>query len=118
MEKRQRSLKKNDVILLCAVLAAGLFCLLFFALGQSGEALAVISVDGVTVREISLKDAPDETFTLAGRPVSFTVSGGEICFTNVDCPDHICENYGFISKPGETAVCMPNKTALVIKQRT
>lgn len=32
----------------------------------------------------------------------------------IDCPDHICVNTGFISQEFQSAVCLPNKTAIAI----
>lgn len=46
--------------------------------------------------------------------MSFEVKEGAIRFVDVDCPDHICEDEGFVSLEGQTAVCMPNRVALSI----
>ena len=115
LKKTKNTFKKNDLVLICAVACAAGLCAVFFFFSKSDTPIAVISTNGTVVREINLKTAPDETFTLTDRPVSFTIKGGKIRFTNVTCPDHICENYGFIGKAHETAVCMPNKTAITIK---
>ena len=41
----------------------------------------------------------------------------KIRFVNVTCPDHLCEGFGFISLPTQTAVCMPNRVSVLIDGR-
>lgn len=97
-------------VLLCGVAAA----LLYWP--REGSAVAVISVDGAEYRRIDLASAADGVFSIAqdtGKPVSFEVRGGKIRFVDVTCPDHVCEKAGWCEAPGQRAVCLPNRTALV-----
>lgn len=97
-------------VLLCGVAAI----LLYWP--REGNAIAVISVDGEEYRRIDLANAADGTFSIArdtGKPVSFEVRGGKIRFVDVTCPDHVCEKAGWCESPGQRAVCLPNRTALV-----
>lgn len=83
---------------------------------REGRAVAVISVDGNEIRRIELEKAENGIFSIeeeSGKPVSFELQDGAIRFVNVTCPDHICEKAGWCDAPGERAVCMPNRTALV-----
>ncbi len=41
------------------------------------------------------------------------VRGEKIRIKGASCYDQVCVQFGFISKPGETAVCLPHK--LVVK---
>ena len=108
--------KKTDAAVIgLLLLAAAGFALFYWLRPQGDNPTAVISVDGAVVREIDLTKAADGRFSLTDRPVSFEISEHRIRFVDVDCPDHICENTGFVSRPGESAVCMPNKTALQIR---
>lgn len=99
------------IVLLCVASAA------FLYRPRGGDAVAVISVDGKEYRRISLSDGGEPyIFSIAadnGKPVSFEVSGGRVRFIDVDCPDHVCEKAGWCEKPGDRAVCMPNRTTLV-----
>lgn len=109
-------MKKSDIILTSLILLAVVgFALFYFFAPSSGDGVAVISVNGETVREISLSSTEDIIFTLTEVPASFEVKSHKIRFVNVDCPDHLCENTGFVSRVGESAICMPNKTSLVIR---
>ncbi len=40
-------------------------------------------------------------------PVELVVEDGTIRFANARCPDHDCERFGRLSKPGEWAACLP-----------
>ena len=44
--------------------------------------------------------------------VQFEVKNGAVSFVNASCPDRLCEREGFLSKAGQTAVCLPRKTIL------
>lgn len=48
-------------------------------------------------------------------PVTLAVKDGAISFVNSQCPDHICEGTGFISREGRTAICMPAGVAVIIE---
>ena len=118
MENRDFSLKKRDLLILLAVFLLAAAAWLFWrATASSEQNLAVITLDGVEIRRIDLETEPDGVFSLQqeyGVPVSFEVKEGAIRFVDVDCPDHICEDEGFVSLEGQTAVCMPNRVALSI----
>lgn len=110
----QRSLmKRRDIIIIVAIVLICAVVLVWYSSRKPGD-VAVITFDGKTVKEISLTDA-DQLLTLQGNDrVHFEMKDHAIRFVDVDCPDKICENVGYISKQGETAVCMPNKTTLTI----
>ena len=118
MESREFSLKKRDLLILLAVFLLAAAAWLFWrATASSEQNLAVITLDGAEIRRIDLETEPDGVFSLQqeyGVPVSFEVKEGAIRFVDVDCPDHICEDEGFVSLEGQTAVCMPNRVALSI----
>lgn len=46
--------------------------------------------------------------------VHLEVRGGAIGFVDSPCPDHICENYGFLSQADQQAVCLPARAVLMI----
>lgn len=47
-------------------------------------------------------------------PVTLQVEGGAVRFINSQCPDHLCEGFGYISHEGETAICMPAGVAVMV----
>lgn len=119
-EKRSFALGKKDWIVIGILLLAAAGCWLFYrAAHQPPEQtnLAVIAIDGKEVLRLNLLEEEDRILSLEevyGVPVSFQIEDRRIRFVNVTCPDHICENAGYLSMEGQTAVCMPNRTSLSI----
>jgi hypothetical protein len=37
------------------------------------------------------------------------IESGKIRFVDADCPDQVCVHAGWLTKPGDVAVCLPNK---------
>ena len=111
-------MSKKDLLLIGGILIIALLLGGFFLL-QQGEnsGVAALSVDGSVVALYDLEKESDRFIDLqefCGVPVTLEIQDGAIRFYESLCPDHICENYGFISREGETAVCMPNRTVLTI----
>lgn len=100
-----------------AVLAA---CAGFFVLRERSAApgaSARVTLGSKQILEIPLREEDDYRIDLEkdyGVPVSFEVKGGAVRFVDVTCPDHICEKTGFVSADGQTAVCMPNRVAVLV----
>ncbi len=38
-----------------------------------------------------------------------------IGIVEADCPDQVCVHEGFLSKPGETSVCLPHKVMIEVR---
>ena len=107
--RREFLLIVTAALLLLSVLAYNQF-------GVHGGA-ARVSIDGQVVLSVDLAREPDGMIALGGDygvPASLEVKDGKIRFVDVDCPDHLCEKAGFIGADGQMAVCMPNRTAVVI----
>ncbi len=100
-----------------AALAALGGWLLFVRQGTSRGTAALVTVNGQEWAVFPLEEyTSDWSVSLASRgvPVHFTFSDGQIRFYNVDCPDKVCENAGWLSRENQTAVCMPNRTSVQI----
>lgn len=111
-------MSKKDLRLIAGILLFALLIGGFLLLRQSEtKGVAALSVDGTIVALYDLEKEPNQLIDLQenyGVPVTLEIREGSISFRESVCPDHICENYGFISREGETAVCMPNQTVLTI----
>lgn len=92
----------------------------FFLLNpkQSAEALtALVTVDGREVLRVDLSEEREPyvidlaEFSVPGK---LEVKDHQIRFIEVTCPDHICEKTGFLHAEYQTAVCMPNRTAVCV----
>ena len=121
MKKRGSfALQKRDWVVIGALLLLAAGCWLFYRFTYrppQEQNLAVIMIGGKEVMRLNLLEETDRIFSLEedyGIPVSFQIEDHRIRFVQVTCPDHICENAGYLSMEGQSAVCMPNRTSLSI----
>ena len=121
MKKRGSfALQKRDWVVIGALLLLAAGCWLFYRFTYrppQEQNLAVIMIDGKEVMRLNLLEETDRIFSLEedyGIPVSFQIEDHRIRFVQVTCPDHICENAGYLSMEGQSAVCMPIRTSLSI----
>lgn len=96
------------VFLTILLLAVGSFFLVNAK--PSGEKLvAVVTQNGAELYRIDLEEATDRTeLEIGGNYHELLVAeNGRIRFEQADCPDRICVKSGWISRPGQVAVCVP-----------
>ena len=107
-------MKKNILFALAILAAAGLLAL--WGMGRGAGAQAVVSVAQGETRRISL--AQDGVYQIEGAPfpVTLEVKDGAIRFVDSQCPDHICENYGWLSREHDQAICAPGGVVVTIEE--
>lgn len=106
---------KSDIFLIIGLLAAAFLTMLFYSInwGEREAVKAEILLNGKVVKEVSLEK--DTIFSIHEREnVVFEVKDGKIRISESDCPDKICVHTGFISRPMQTAVCLPNAISVRI----
>ncbi|MDR1664988.1 MAG: NusG domain II-containing protein [Clostridiales bacterium] len=106
---------KKDIALFGALVFAALLAYLFFVRPERniGAVYGQIAVDGRVVKNFAL--TADNIFSIEQNPhLRFEVKNGAAAFIASDCPDKICVRTGFLSRAGQTAVCLPNKVSLRI----
>jgi len=65
--------------------------------------------------DIHLRLSENTEFILPQNPnVRFKIENGAAAFIASDCPDQVCVHMGFLSRPGQSAACLPNFVSLVI----
>ena len=108
MSSRFPLFRKRDLLifLLAAVLAGAGF---LQWLPKSGAPVAVIEQDGKEIRRVELSSIPQpETLVLDGEiSVTILLEPGQVSIIHSDCPDQICVNTGTLTRPGQSAVCLP-----------
>lgn len=114
--------KKAELIIIGILLAAALIASAFIFLpgfGKNQYNIARVTLDGKEIMQIDLAgdDTVYDLYPDYGVPVRFELKDHQIRYVDVDCPDHLCEKEGFISKELEYAICMPNKVAVMIYTR-
>lgn len=113
----QRFFKKGDLLIIGGIVLAAALLLVFFVWNRSRGGTAQVTLvtsEGSEVTEISL--AEDKIVHIEGAPFAVTleVSDGRIRFIESQCPDHICENVGWLQYEGDEAICLPAKVWLKI----
>ena len=85
--------------------------------GGEPQTVAVITVNNEEVRRITLSGNTEseifDIFSSDGDYNTIEVRGESIRIKGANCYDQVCVQFGFISKPGETAICLPHE--LVVK---
>lgn len=118
---RRPTVSQKDLLLVIALLLTAAAVFFFFLPKPSDQyPIAVLSINGKNVKKIDLSADQSMELDLSdefGVPVVLEVQNHAVRFLRSQCPDHICEGYGFISQEPQTAVCMPNRTVLTIHSR-
>lgn len=112
--KRSFVLKKDFIIIGALLLfAGGWLAFRNFLVKPASSVQADIYYDSRMVKTVALTSGLNETFAVPGQPdVVLRVSNGKICFDSSTCRDKICIKAGYLSRPGESAACLPNKVAV------
>lgn len=105
--------KPKDIAVIFIILLLAVLMLVFIQSNNPSKTIAEISYNSEIVEKIELSTASDSVFNLNDN-VSFEIKDHAIRFFNVNCHDKLCERVGFIDKPNQTAVCLPNRVVLRI----
>ncbi len=98
-------MKKNIIFIACIMLAVIGFSLWSSLGGKPGTA-AVVDIAGQQAAVLSLSE--DGIYDLEGKiPVHLEIADGKIRFINSECPDHVCEKFGWLSRTHDQATCAP-----------
>ena len=101
--------KKNVIFALVVLaLAAGIFLAVRAQHPAKGSGLqAVVDFgDGVT-ETLPLAQDHDYLYEVGDYIVHLQVKDGAIAFLDSQCPDHVCEQFGWLDKDGAWAACVP-----------
>ena len=112
---RFSQLKWGDLLVASLIVVAAFSCFLLL-LPRGDAAEAVVTVDGREVARIALGEGVHKTIDVEGR-CFIEIAGDRARFLSSDCPDQVCVHTGFVSKPGQSAVCLPNRVTLYIEGR-
>lgn len=107
--------RKGDIAVIGIIALAALIFFLWSG-SKSDSPQAVITVDGEAVETVDLISVKEKTvFTPETSPgVVIVAENGEIWFESAGCEDKLCIASGRLSRHGDTAVCLPAKTAIIV----
>jgi len=118
------SLAKGDVFLVAiTVVIIGLFFLWNGVIVEGkqddscADLCAYIVVDGKLKKVLDLNEIRNtQTIKLDDVDMVIQAKQGMIRVKSSDCPDKICVQAGWLTEPEDIAICMPNKTFVVVKE--
>ena len=125
MKSYYQMIKRWDIMITVLLILVSLLPLAIFTYVHAGKldehtiVVAVISVDHEVVDRIILTDRVGvDEFDLTPSEHdrnTIEVRDDQIRMKSATCSDQVCVNFGFISKPGETIVCLPHKVLIEIQ---
>ena len=110
-----KRISRLNLIFTLAVLLAALVLFWFARQNSKPGVIARLQYDdGAQTLDISLQkdaryDLPSGDYT-----IHLEVKDGAIAFVGSPCPDHLCENFGWLSQEGDWAACLPARASLTI----
>lgn len=109
-------LKKGDVIII--VCAAALCAALFLprVLNKDGDLTAKIYQNGELTNEIDLSSVTD-SYEIEINGGVLLIENGAVSYKEADCPDKTCVGFGSLTKAGDTASCVPNRTVVTVTKK-
>ena len=85
--------------------------------GSKGTGLeAVVDFGSGASETLSLDEDHDYLYDVGDYVVHLQVKDGAIAFLDSQCPDHICEQFGWLDKDGAWAACVPAGVYVVVQE--
>lgn len=118
-------IKRWDIIMILSLVLLSFLPYVIFSYQQAKKTdadsinVAVISIDHQEVRRITLTgNTRTEVFDLEQGTNDINtveVDHDKIRMKSATCSDQVCVRTGYISKPGQTIVCLPHKVIIEIQ---
>ncbi|MCX7841792.1 MAG: NusG domain II-containing protein [Clostridia bacterium] len=108
-------LKAGDIAVAALIIAIAAANLAIFMHSSEGSATALIIKNGKVVQKLKLDDINKriEIEYKDKHNILIAAEHGRIRFEKSDCPDQVCVRTGWLSRPGQTAACVPG--GIIIK---
>lgn len=110
-------LKIGDCAIIIAVLALAVIASATLTTANTGNKTVVVMQGKRIIKQLNLDSLKEPlTITIDDEYHNIIVlENGKARFAESDCPDKVCVHTGWLSRPGQIAVCLPNKTTLKIQ---
>ncbi len=106
--KRLKNWQKNLLFAAVLLAAAALLFVLYRARSSKAEPLeAVVDFGSGITETIPLDKDHDYLYDVGDYVVHLQVKDGAIAFLDSQCPDHVCEQFGWLDKEDAWAACVP-----------
>ncbi|MCI7472330.1 MAG: NusG domain II-containing protein [Clostridiales bacterium] len=101
-----------DGLVALITVAFAVFLVFFLRPTEGSAIIAVVTLDGETVVQYRL-DQLSQPVTLdvedGAYPLTIRAEQGRICIEHSDCPSQDCVRTGWISRPGQQIICLPDR---------
>lgn len=117
-------MKKWDIIIIASLLVISFIPYGIFSLVVAKDyntTYAVVTVGGKPYEKIPLTGHKGKSEYLIQTPQGnnvVLVEDDKVAVIEADCPDKVCTEPGFISKPGQSLICLPHKVYIGIEGTT
>lgn len=109
-------LRKNDIILLCSVIAASaLLFAVFFILSSDNKEIAVVTVDGEEYARLSLDNDTELVIETEYGVNILVIENGKVYISDADCPDKTCVKTGCADSM-KSIVCLPHRLTVTVEK--
>lgn len=118
---RKRLMTKADTNLLIALILISISAYVmiqYMAAPLTAEGQVIIKAGGQVVQEIALSaDTPDQRINIHGKTDNavIEIKEGRVRMVEANCPDQVCAKQGWIDRPGQSIVCVPNELVIYLQ---
>lgn len=122
----KRMIKRWDMIIVVILMTLSFLPVVIFSYQQAGyhvegDVVGIISSEGKVIQQVTLSghegvdtfELTDEQDPSKGNVIE--IRDGRIRIKSATCPDQICVRTGFISRPGQTIVCIPHQLVIELQ---
>ena len=115
--RKRKPWRKNLIFaLVVLVLAAALYFGVRAAQSSKGSGLqATVDFGDVISETLQLDTDHDYLYDVGDYVVHLQVKDGAVAFLDSQCPDHVCEQFGWLDKDGAWAACIPAGVYVVVE---
>lgn len=117
----KKGMTKADKILLLVFLVLSLLLYgvirFHYCTPSVEKQVIIVKVGDKIVKRIPLQDgSPLQKFTIDGKigQAVIEIKNQEVRMLEAPCPDHICIKQGWIKRPGQSIICVPNEVVIYI----
>ena len=107
--------RKNDVLLVAALLILGGALALFLLLTRQEGGRVRVQVDGETVMELPLSEDARIVLGEGAHTNTLVIGDGAARVEEASCPDQVCVRKGAVRYAGESIVCLPHRLVIAVE---
>ena len=115
--QNKKLFKRADALLIIILLVISLIMFIPKFINNNKSKIAVVYKNGEIVNRIELDSVKNSyDIDLKSSPkVILQVDKGKIRYKSSECHDKLCVKCGWLTKVGDTSVCIPSKTMVIIE---